>query len=129
MGRVRATVRRWAGQGGSSLVEVVLAVALLGSVAVAALGAVSTGALAANQVRSHVGGFGLARTQLEYTKSYEPYQVAPTTYPTVTPPQGYSLTAEAVSIPDRDDDIQKIIVTVWREGKVEVVVEGYKSNR
>jgi len=119
------------GQTGASLIESVVAVAILGTVIVSLLVAFSTGSVAVNAVDEQVTVENLARSQLEYTKD-SPYTPAPTTYPlspTLTLPAGYEILAEALPVPDTDDNIQKIRVTVSRDGEAQLVVEDFKVNR
>ena len=67
----------------------------------------------------------LARNQLEYIKGC-PYD---TTYSTVDAPEEYAISVGVSSIPDTDTDIQKITVTISRDGDNITVVEDYKVNR
>ncbi len=49
---------------------------------------------------------------------------------TPTPPAGYTVSAEATSIdPEGDSSIQKITVTVARDGDTLLTVEDYKVDR
>lgn len=113
---------------GASLVESLVAVALLGTVIISLLVALSTGAIAVGTVDERVTAENLARSQMEYTKQ-SPYTPAPFDYSTITPPAGYSITAQATSIPDTDDKIQKIRVTIYRDGEALLVLEDFKVNR
>jgi len=116
-------------QKGSLLIEALIAIALFAIIGSVFLSALSTGFIALGLTDEQVTAQVLARTQLEDTKS-QPYVTAPTTYPTtVTPPDGYSVSVEALPIPDADDSIQKIKVTVSRDGYVLLEVEDYKVNR
>lgn len=116
------------GQDGVGLVEVLVAVAILGVTLVAFLTAISTGSLGVATTEERVTAENLARSQLEYTKS-QAYVTAPASYVTVTPPAGYAITAEASSIPDSDSAIQKITVTVTRSGETLLTVEDFKVDR
>ncbi len=118
------------GEEGVGLVEVLVAVAILGTAVVALLAAVSTGSLGVASSDERVTAANLARSQLEYVKS-QPYAAAPAAYATVTPPAGYSVSAEATSITDPPADalIQKITVTVARDGETVLTVEDYKVDR
>lgn len=119
------------GQTGASLVESLVALAILGTVVISVLAAFSTGLIAVNTVEEQVTVENLARTQLEYTKD-SPYTPAPTTYPlapTITLPAGYEILTEALAVPNTDNNIQKIRVTISRDGEAELAVEDFKVNR
>ena len=116
------------GQGGVGLVEVLVAVAILGVTLVAFLTAISTGSLGVATTEERVTAENLARSQLEYTKSLA-YLAAPASYATVTPPTGYAVSANATSIAEGDSAIQRITVTVTRNGETLLTVEDYKVDR
>ncbi len=116
------------GQEGVGLVETLIAVAILGVTLVVLLTAISTGSIGVATTEERVTAENLARSQLEYTKS-QAYQAAPASYATVTPPTGYAVTAAATSIPEGDSAIQKITVTVTRDGETLLTVEDYKVDR
>lgn len=116
------------GQEGVGLVEVLVAVAILGVTLVALLTAISTGSLGVATTEERVTAENLARSQLEYTKS-QAFLPAPASYATVTPPTGYTVSADAVSIPEGASTIQKITVTITRNGETLLTVEDYKVDR
>jgi type II secretory pathway pseudopilin PulG len=121
--------RRCHGEEGVGLVETLIAVGILGLALTVLLAAVSTGSLAVSRTEERVAAENLARSQLEYTKS-QGYLPPPASYLTVTPsPGGYGVVVEAASIPDTNSGIEKITVTVSRDGKTLLVVEDYKVNR
>ena len=116
------------GQEGVGLVEVLVAVAILGVTLVVLLAAVSTGSIGVATTEERATAENLARSQLEYTKSL-PYLAAPVSYATVTPPTGYTISADAASISGGDSTIQQITVTVTRDGDTLMTIEDYKVNR
>ncbi len=116
------------GQDGVGLVEVLVAVAILGVTLVAFLTAISTGSLGVATTEERVTAENLARSQLEYTKS-QAFLPAPASYATVTPQTGYAVSADAVSIPEGASAIQKITVTITRNGETLLTVEDYKVDR
>jgi type II secretory pathway pseudopilin PulG len=121
--------RRRSGEEGVGLVETLIAVGILGLALTVLLAAVSTGSLAVSRTEERVAAENLARSQLEYTKS-QAYLTPPASYAIVTPsPGGYDVAVEAASIPDTNSAIEKITVTVSRDGKTLLVVEDYKVNR
>jgi len=114
---------------GFTLVEALVAIAIVSIAFTALLAALSTGAMATNKADKRITAQTLARSQLEYTKALE-YKIAPTTYDTFTPiPEGYTVVAEASPIDGYDEDVQKITVTVSHQGEVVQVMEDLKVNR
>ncbi len=129
------TIKRWFGklrvlqdERGLSLVESLIAVAILGTTAVVFVVALSTGSIAVRENDQEVVAQSLARTQLEYTKGY-PYDPIPASYPTVNATAGYAISVNVTATPDTDTDIQKITVTISREGEDILTVVDYKVNR
>jgi type II secretory pathway pseudopilin PulG len=121
--------RRRHGEDGVGLVETLIAVGILGLALTVLLAAVSTGSLAVTRTEERVTAENLARSQLEYTKS-QGYLTPPASYLTVTPsPGGYDVAVDAASIPGTNSGIEKITVTVSRDGKTLLLVEDYKVNR
>jgi Tfp pilus assembly protein PilV len=115
-------------QEGAGLVEVLVAVAVLSITLVAFLAAISTGSVGVATTEERVTAENLARSQLEYTKS-QTYVAAPTSYATVTPPTGYAVSAVAASIPGSDSSVQKITVTITRNGETLATIEDFKVDR
>ncbi len=113
---------------GFGLVETLAAVAILGVAVVAFVIGLSTGSVTVREGNQELVAQSLAQTQLEYVKDY-PYDPAATTYPTVDTPEGYSIGVEAGSISDTDTDIQRITVTISRDGEAILTVKDYKVNR
>jgi len=118
------------GERGMGLVEVLVAVAILGVTLVVLLAAISTGSVGVATTEEGVTAENLARSQLEYTKS-QTYSAAPASYATVTPPAGYSVSVQAASIstPATDSSIQMITVTITRDGETLLTVEDFKVDR
>ncbi|MCJ7492298.1 MAG: hypothetical protein MUP15_09160 [Dehalococcoidia bacterium] len=117
------------GEEGIGLVEALIAVGILGLALTALLSAVSTGSMAVSRTEERVTAENLARSQLEYTKS-QPYQPLPASYATVTPsPDVYAVAVTADVAPGGDSSIEKIVVTVTRNGKELLVAEDYKVDR
>ncbi len=109
--------------------EALIAVGILGLALTALLSAVSTGSMAVSRTEERVTAENLARSQLEYTKS-QPYQPLPASYATVTPyPDDYAIAVTADVAPGGDSSIEKITVTVTRNGKELLVVEDHKVDR
>jgi hypothetical protein len=116
-------------QQGIGLAETLVATAILSLAIVALLSAFSTGALALRKADVKITAQNLARNQMEFTKS-QPYLVAPAAYSIIAPvPADYSLLAQAEPIVGRDEKIQKVTVTVERNGNPVYLLEGFKLDR
>lgn len=113
------------GEMGFGLVDAVIAVAVAGTAVVAFVAALSTGSLAVNELDEQTVAQRLAVSQLEEIKSssYE------TSYSLVDTPSGYSISVGVSSTPDADVNIQKITVTISRDGEGIFTVANYKVNR
>ena len=110
------------------MIEVLVGLAILGLVGCAFMVALSTTSIASGVVQVQANAQNLARNEMEYVKSL-PYQVAPTSYPALPAPDGYTLTAQASPVDGADTEVQKIVVTVSRAGESVLVLEGLKMNR
>ena len=125
------TIRQWLGrlilqgENGFGLVESVVAVAVLSVTVIAFVASLSTGSMAVQESDQEVVAQSLARTQLEYVKGY-PYS---STYPEVNVPASYSLSVQVDPTSDNDTDIQKITVTIFRDGADILTVEDFKVDR
>jgi len=113
---------------GLTIVESLIAVAIVGVALVAFAVALSTGSLAVWESDQEVTVQSLARTQMEYIKGY-PYDPDATTYPTVNATDNYSISVAVTSVPDTDTNIQKVTANISRDGQVLLTVEDYKVNR
>ena len=128
---------------GVTLVEALVALAVLGLIAVAFLSGLTTAAQATFIADERATAESLVRSEMEYVKSQD-YVIAPwlyelpTTPPTWDPshtlPAGYNgytvnVTAELLDGHETDDGIQKITVTVKRGAKVILTIEDYKVDR
>lgn len=155
--RLNSQVRK-ACQGGSrgfSMIEIVIAIALIGVIAVAVLSALSTASMALIIADKRATAESLARSQMEYVKN-SPYidyskelsdpEREPDFYGQITIPSelvDYTLETKSEPInpsnhqpyPEKDgspgvyqndDGIQKITVIVSHDGEVEVTLEDYK---
>jgi len=133
-------------QRGVTLLETLIALALLGIFGVAFLAAISTSSITMANVEKKVNIENLARAQMEYIKNcpyinyiYGPpdippdYQTLDELDPTdpyaIAIPTGYSINVTAVALHQPDGGIQKVTTTILREGENLLVVEGYKVNR
>ncbi|MGD0766128.1 MAG: hypothetical protein ABR978_07460 [Dehalococcoidia bacterium] len=108
--------------------ETLIAVAILGLTLTVLLAALSTGSMAVSRADERAVAENLARSQLEYTKS-QAYVLLPAVYATVTPPAGYAVAVDATAVPGADTAIEKITVSVSRDGRSLLSVEDFKVNR
>jgi Tfp pilus assembly protein PilV len=113
---------------GVALVEVLVAVAVLGAALIVFLSGISTGTIATARSDRQSTAQELARSQMEYVKAL-PYTAAPATYPSVPAPSGYGVTADAAAVEHGDASVQLIIVEVLHEGAVIYTLEGLKVER
>jgi len=119
---------RWRGERGVTLVETLVAVGIIGAALVVFLAGLSTGLLSTSAADRLSTAHELARSQMEYTKSL-PFVAPPHAYPTVTPPAGYAVSADASGIPGGDSDVALITVVVTKDSATIYSLEGYKVNR
>jgi len=141
-------------QRGFGLVEVIIALGLLGIIGIAFLGALATSSSAVMISDERATAESLARSEMEYVKSQE-YSSTPWSYelPSGTSPTGqlpewwdpdhalppgyenYTATAEVEWLDpvgdgsNNDDGLQKITITVTfvPEEKTVIILEGYKT--
>jgi type II secretory pathway pseudopilin PulG len=116
------------GEQGISLLESIIAIAILGGAVITLVVTMSGGALAVSENDRQAVAQGLARTQLEYVKNCV-FDPGATTYPTVSVPEGYSVSVGVTAVPGAGADIQKITANVTRDGAVILSAEDYKVNR
>jgi prepilin-type N-terminal cleavage/methylation domain-containing protein len=115
-------------QKGSSLIEVLVGIALLGMIAAAFLGEICTSYKVLSLADERATAESLARSQLEYVKDQD-YQDSGI-YQEISTPDDYdfgSMTAEEIT--GRGPDMQKITVTVEHKGNQLILLEGYKLDR
>lgn len=114
------------GRRGGILVEVLAAVALFGIVGSAVATGLSTSQLSAGVTEHQSVAESVARRQMEYVFSL-PYQEPPSTYPSVDAPPGFSVTAEAEEYVVGDLTIEKVVVTVSRDGQGILALESLRT--
>jgi prepilin-type N-terminal cleavage/methylation domain-containing protein len=135
------------GQKGTTLIEVLIAIAILGMIAVPFLTALSTSSRALIIADERTTTESLIRSEIEYVRSQDycnaswSYNVDSTgSTPLSGPPcwpvashalpdncKDYSLTVNASPIDGEDIGIRKITVTVWRDGEVVLTTSTYKA--
>ena len=139
MGEVAPPREVQKGQRGSSLIEVLIGVALLGLIIPAFLGAMALGSQATAVSQKRTTAESLARTQLEALKGYAyiDYSVeGHADYATINAPAGYSIDIDVVLInPDtheplagEDRGLQEITVAIYHQAKYVFALSTYKAN-
>jgi len=130
-------------QSGVTLIETVIAIALLGIFGVVFLASLSTSTVTTAGLEDKANVDNLARAQMEYTKNINscPYDsLPPYNYQAldqleagnpyiIAVPDGYSISVTAAALHNPDDGIQEITVTINREGINRLMIKGYKVNR
>ncbi len=123
-------------ESGATLLETVVALAVLGTVAVTFLTGIYTTSKAAFLADTRATAMSLAQSQMEWAENTTySYNATATGYPPAPIPSGkdyigYSanITATLVSGHSSDDGIQKITVTIKRSGADVIKLEGYKRH-
>jgi prepilin-type N-terminal cleavage/methylation domain-containing protein len=128
MNMFKRLFKKMRGQRGMTLVESLVAIAIMGGVLVVMILAMSGGALAVGENQQEAAAQEIARSQMEYVKSCD-YNSVATTYPTVTAPAGYSISVGVTSVPGTNTDIQKVTAGIYRDGSLVMTVSDYKVNR
>ena len=120
-------------EAGTTLIETVVALAILGTIAVAFLSGLATTSRAAFIADEQATAESLARSQMEWVKnasySYNAISYSPALIPGGKDYLNYTVSVSAESLHDPDDGIQKITVVVKRSETVVTKLEGYKIDR
>ena len=121
------------GELGATLIETLVALAILGVIAVTFLSGLATTSRAAIIADEQATAESLARSQMEWVKNadyvYGASEYSPAPVPGEQDYINYSATITVESLHDPDDGIQKITVTVKHSDKEVIKLEGYKVDR
>ncbi len=117
-----------------TMIETVVALALMGIISVTFLSGVGTAARATLITSEQTTAESLARSEIEYIKSYSPYiSVGSSPYPidpSIPLAGGWSIQPPLPQLVHATDDgIQKVTITVQHSGKTILSVTDYKVNR
>ena len=120
-------------EAGVSLIETVVVLAVLGTIAVIFLTGMMISSKAAYITDEQATAESLARSQLEWAQNAS-YVSGATQYSLEPIPSGkdytnYSANITAQPLHTPDDGIQKLTVTVRHSGKEVITLESYKMNR
>ena len=120
-------------ESGVSLLETVMALAILSVIAVAFLSGLATTSRAVFIADERSTAESLARSQMEWAKDtdyvYDATEYSPAPIPGGKDYINYSATIAAEPLRNPDDGIQKITVTVKHSGRGVIKLEGYKVDR
>ena len=115
-------------QAGMTLVESLVAIAILAICASTFILALSTGMTAARLQDTSVIGNSLAQSQMESIKTAV-YDSSGASYAPISLPAGYTVTINTNSTIYGTSDIQKVTVIMSYSGSVVSTLEDYKGNR
>ncbi len=128
-------------EAGVSLIETVIALALLGLISAAFLSGLATGSKGTVIADEQATAESLVRSELEYIKNqaYIDYSdPGHGSYTLITTPGDYSVEVTVIPLdpvtglplgPDQDQGIQKITVTAKRNGNSVLTIADYKVDR
>ncbi len=118
---------------GVTLIETVVALAILGTIAVTFLSGLATTSKAVGLADEQTTAESLAQSQMEWVKnasySYNATGYSPAPIPSGKDYINYSAIIVAEPLHDPDDGIQRITVTVKHSDKGIIKLEGYKVDR
>lgn len=124
------------GQRGLTLIEVLVALSILAAVSTTFLASMTTSSKAVIIGQEQVTGESLAKSQMEAIKLWAYDDNNPPNYEAAklaNKPADYDIDIDAVSLdanpnngPSEDDGLQKITITVTRNGETTFTLEGYK---
>ena len=104
-------------QRGFMLLESLVAVAIIGTGILAAVASLSTSSTATLEARENATSAWLGTSQIELIKDAA-FVPTPGTYPTVTPPTGYTVQNTTTSISGLDNFIQDVTIQIFKDGEL-----------
>jgi prepilin-type N-terminal cleavage/methylation domain-containing protein len=113
---------------GFTLIEVLLSLALLGILVVVFLATFSTGSKVLILTDEQETAKNVAESQMEYAQE-QPYATSYPAAPIGAEYPGYSANITTTNITSRDGNIQRITVTITRNGEQVTRLEGFKARR
>jgi type II secretory pathway pseudopilin PulG len=116
------------GESGISLVETLVAIAILGVIASVFLTALSTGAISVRIQDEMSVSQGLAQSEIEVIKSAA-YDISGHDYPVLNAPTGYTIAVQVNPSIYGNVDIQQVTVTIMHNDDQVLALENYKVNR
>ncbi len=120
-------------ESGITLIETMVALAILGTIGVIFLSGLTTTSKAAFIFDEQTTAESLARSQMEWAQNadyvYDATQYSPVPIPSAKDYINYSATITAEPLHNPDDGIQKITITVKHSGETVTKLQGYKVDR
>ncbi len=110
------------------MIEMLLAVAIVGTAMLATISAFSTASLTANFVEGATTGEWVATSQIELIKTAM-FQPTPGTYASVPVPTGFAISNTTSNVAGGDANIQIVTVIVTRGGMTVYETSALKVNR
>jgi type II secretory pathway pseudopilin PulG len=116
-------------QRGSGFIEILVALSIFGAIGVVFLNSISTSMMGSATIEEYSAAESIARTQIEYVKSL-PYS-HDSSYPIIATYSGYDPALEVIDLSPAEypDTLQKITITVSRNGHSILSLETFKVNR
>lgn len=114
-------------QPGDSLLEVATAIAILAVIMTGVLACFSSSPTSTGEGAVQSAAENIGRNQMEYVFE-QPYIAPEAAYDTITPPECFSVTAEALEYMAGDPNLEIIRVSVYQQGKEILVIETLRSN-
>jgi hypothetical protein len=112
---------------GLALLEALIATAIVGSTLVATVVG-QYGNSTPSEAVLDMSISNIARDQLDYIYKSD-YMPHPATYPSIPVPDSYSVTVETVAVEGANPNIQGVLVTISKNGQVELVVETFRTRK
>ena len=112
---------------GALLIDSVVAIGVFALIGAAVLAGVSSSRTTGARVEYLAIAETVGRNQMEYVFSLAYQNPQSTPYPTITPPQGYSVTVVAQEYKVGDSDIEKIIVNVLHDNQNILLLETLRA--
>jgi len=129
----RKLFRFSSGESGVTLIETVVALAILGMIGVTFLNGLTTASKAVLIADRQTTAINLAQSQMEWVKnvgySYDTTEYSPAPIPGSKDYIDYSAAISAQPLNTPDNGIQKITVRVYHSGEPVMILEGYKVDR
>ena len=113
-------------EAGTSLLETIIALALLGIIVASILGALGTSSSARSTADAHAAARVLAKSQMEYLRE-QTYAFSYDTAPIPTEYPGYTAVLNVENI--RNGNLQKLDITIRYHNQDVETLESYKVNR
>ena len=114
-------------QPGASLLEVATAMAILAVIMTGVLACFSSSPTATGESAVQPVAENIGRNQMEYVFQ-QPYIAPEAAYDTITAPEHFSVTAEALEYVAGNPNLEIVRVSIYQQGKEILVIETLRSN-